>query len=166
MVEQGTENPRVGSSILSLGTIKISQGLQLTSCNPFFFSFFLKFLKIGFRLLKTSAPQQMGSLLGSSMKKIQIRHAPRLPSYLYKKGGVFYYRFRLSKKLSEFFGNSEIRVSFRTGFKKEAIAMAKKVHEHISAKLEAGDFADPGLSNEERLFRLREEAKKFVDDVG
>lgn len=43
------------------------------------------------------------------------------------------------------FGNSEIRVSFRTGFKKEAIAMAKKVHEHISAKLEAGDFADPGL---------------------
>ena len=107
----------------------------------------------------------MGSLLGSSMKKKQIRHAPRLPSYLYKKRGVFYYRFRLSKKLSEFFGNSEIRVSFRTGFKKEAIAMAKKVHEHISVKLEAEDFVDSSLSTEERLSKLREEAKRFVDDL-
>ncbi len=33
MVEQGTENPRVGSSILSPGTINF-KGLQ--QCNPFF----------------------------------------------------------------------------------------------------------------------------------
>ena len=33
-VEQGTENPRVGSSILSLGTINF-RGLRLISVSPF-----------------------------------------------------------------------------------------------------------------------------------
>ena len=38
-VEQGTENPRVGSSILSLGTMNlhiIKEGLVVTATNPFF----------------------------------------------------------------------------------------------------------------------------------
>ena len=38
LVEQGTENPRVGSSILSLGTTKRRKGLWLASRNPYFFA--------------------------------------------------------------------------------------------------------------------------------
>ena len=33
----GTENPRVGSSILSLGTTKNSKGLQTSTCKPLLF---------------------------------------------------------------------------------------------------------------------------------
>jgi hypothetical protein len=38
-VEQGTENPRVGSSILSLGTRnhQLDQGIRGSGFNPFFF---------------------------------------------------------------------------------------------------------------------------------
>lgn len=43
--------------------------------------------------------------------------------------------------------------------------MARKVHDHISEKMELGVFSDSSLSNEERLSLLREEAKKFVSDL-
>lgn len=99
------------------------------------------------------------------MKKIPVRHAPRLPSYLYKKRGVFYYRLRLSKETLDRFGEGEVRVSLRTGFKKEAISMAKQVHEHISKKIDMGSLANDNLSNQERLSQLRQAARNFVDDL-
>lgn len=55
-----------------------------------------------------------------------------LPSHLYMKRGVFYYRSRISKHFAGEKTRCEIRVSLRTGFLKQAQAMAKKIHEQLS----------------------------------
>ena len=49
LVEQGTENPRVGSSILSLGTTQNKKGLRLNGRNPYW--------------LKESLPAKLGGFL-------------------------------------------------------------------------------------------------------
>ena len=89
------------------------------------------------------------------MPKNYQRHAPKLPSYLYIKRGVFYYRYRISKFFSENLAHREIRVSLRTGFKREAIAMAKKIHPKVSEAIEALPYSDDGLSNDERIVQIR-----------
>ena len=99
------------------------------------------------------------------MPKNYQRHAPKLPSYLYIKRGVFYYRYRISNFFSENLAHREIRVSLRTGFKREAIAMAKKIHPKVSEAIEALPYSDDGLSNDERIVQIRQQVRNFVDEL-
>ena len=97
------------------------------------------------------------------MAKSPTRNAPKLPSYLYKKRGVFYYRFRISKFFSKKIGAGEIRVSLRTGFKREAIAMAKKIHPTVSLRLQTASSLEASQAN--LLPELRQQVRQLVDDL-
>lgn len=44
----------------------------------------------------------------------------RSPSYLYKKGNIFYFRYKFTAKEKEHFQHAEFRISLKTGFVHEA----------------------------------------------
>lgn len=64
-----------------------------------------------------------------------IAHPKRIqrsPSYLYKKGNIFYFRYKFTAKEKEHFQHAEFRISLKTGFVHEA----KKLARRLRSKLE------------------------------
>ncbi len=89
-----------------------------------------------------------------------------LPSHLYKKRGVFYYRLRLPKYCTGTSSQREVRVSLRTGFQTQALAMVKKIHDQVSSLLEQSSNAeDECLKNENLINQLRIATRNFVDEL-
>ena len=79
-----------------------------------------------------------------------------LPSHLYKKRGVFYYRLRLPKYCTGASSQREVRVSLRTGFQTQALAMVKKIHDQVSSLLEQRrDAEEEYLQNEYLINQIR-----------
>lgn len=78
--------------------------------------------------------------------------------HLYLRGNIYYFRYALPKKLKERMGQSEIRVSLRTGFLQEA----RKLSRHIWSRFTDEFMADKGRTIQEiRDFITREWEEKF-----
>lgn len=102
-------------------------------------------LRVNLKTPSCTAPQ----------KRIQ-----RSPSYLYKKGNIFYFRYKFTAKEKDRFQHSEFRISLQTGFVHEA----KKLARQLRSKLE-GFIMD----NQEHIDfielkkKLAQELKKLID---
>ncbi len=69
----------------------------------------------------------------------------RSPSYLYRKGNIFYFRYAFSAQERQSFQRAEIRISLRTGFlheaKKKARQLRAALEEFMGKNLEELNFA-------------------------
>ncbi len=77
-------------------------------------------------------------------KKAPVR-ARRSPSYLYRKGNIFYFRYAFSTQERQYFQRAEIRISLRTGFlhdaRKKARQLRASLEELMGKNLEELNFA-------------------------
>lgn len=84
----------------------------------------------------------------------------RSPSYLYKKGNIFYFRYKFTVKEKEHFQHAEFRISLKTGFVHEA----KKLARRLRAKLEGLIMDDQkNLNYNEIRKQITAELKKLMD---
>lgn len=92
----------------------------------------------------------------ASPKRIQ-----RAPSYLYKKGNIFYFRYKFSPKEKEHFQHAEFRISLQTGFVHEA----KKLARQLRSKLEGLLMQQPQepIDFIKLKKKLAQELKKLMD---
>jgi len=96
------------------------------------------------------------------------RHSPLPPAaaYLYLKGRIFYYRYRLPKWLVGESSQREIRVSLRTAYQAQASRLSAQLHVFLTALLE--DFAMPGKKldpNVSTVTMLRDMVQGYVKDI-
>lgn len=95
------------------------------------------------------------------------RHSPSLaPAYLYLKGRIFYYRYRLPKWLVGESSQREIRVSLRTAYQAQASRLSANIHAFLTAALEdlsmSAQNRDPKVCNAEMV---RDMIQKYVKDI-
>ena len=95
------------------------------------------------------------------------RHSPSLaPAYLYLKGRIFYYRYRLPKWLVGESSQREIRVSLRTAYQGQASRLSANIHAFLTAALEdlsmSAQNRDPNVCNAEIV---RDMIQKYVKDI-
>jgi hypothetical protein len=80
--------------------------------------------------------------------------AGRTATYLYRKGNIFYFRYAFTPHLKMHFGRSELRVSLRTGFVKEARQQARILYTALEALLM--DEKNPPSFEELRLHVIQQ----------
>jgi integrase len=61
--------------------------------------------------------------------------AGHVPSHLYRKGNIYYFRYALPKYLKEHLGGVEVRLSLRTAYVREAGVLAGKLRDAITVSL-------------------------------
>lgn len=84
-----------------------------------------------------------GSQMGSHMSRftaqtLSCHHTVRsgkVPSLLYLKQGIFYYRCRLPIDLVHRLDKSEVRISLRTGHRAQALRLARDLHTRFQRAL-------------------------------
>lgn len=75
-------------------------------------------------------------MANSSKSRENSNSHAHAPTYLYRKGNIYYFRYALPKHLKKSFGGVEIQLSLRTPYIREASMLAAKLHEAISALLQ------------------------------
>lgn len=84
----------------------------------------------------------------------------RSPSYLYKKGNIFYFRYKFTAKEKDRFQHSEFRISLQTGFVHEAKRLARRLRSKLEGFI---------MDNQEHIDfielkkKLAQELKKVMD---
>lgn len=68
-------------------------------------------------------------------KRISKTPRPRVPSYLYLKGNIYYFRYALPKTLQKVLGGVEIRCSLRTAYLRKAKFFADKLYNAMKEEL-------------------------------
>ena len=61
----------------------------------------------------------------------------KTPTFLYLKQGIFYYRYRFPEPLRQRMYHSEIRISLRTGYRAQALRIARILHVYLLKITEA-----------------------------
>lgn len=103
--------------------------------------------------------------MGSHMSRFTTRtpschhtiRSGKVPSFLYLKQGIFYYRCRLPIDLAHRLDKSEVRISLRTGHRARALKLARDLHTRFQRALKV----NPVSSFEE----LRELLQREVDAI-
>lgn len=91
----------------------------------------------------------------------------RLPSFLYLKGRIFYYRYKLPKRYATEDPSKEIRISLRTAYQSQAACMAAHLYALTVESLETwhmtstNDFEE----NRKRIEALREMVRQEVNVI-
>ena len=70
-------------------------------------------------------PQTLTSVQACGKTANSHSHAP---SYLYRKRNIYYFRYVLPKHMRKSLGGTEIRLSLRTAYIREAKRLANKLH--------------------------------------
>ena len=97
------------------------------------------------------------------MAQKQSQKPLSIPSYLYRKNGIFYYRFRLPKSLAQVLPKKEIRISLRTGSKREAQAMARRVYiRHMDLITES---QEKKLTPEEQFEFIKTKITNYINNL-
>ena len=103
----------------------------------------------------------MGSHMSRFTAQTPSRHhtvrSGKVPSFLYLKQGIFYYRCRLPIDLVHRLDKSEVRISLRTGHRAQALKLARDLHTRFQRALKV----NPVSSFEE----LRELLQREVDAI-
>ena len=86
----------------------------------------------------------------------------KVPSFLYLKQGIFYYRCRLPIDLVHRLDKSEVRISLRTGHRAQALKLARDLHTRFQRALKV----NPVSSFEELREILRREVDAILDESG
>ena len=93
--------------------------------------------------------------------------ASQLPSFLYLKGRIFYYRYKLPKRYAMGSPSKEIRISLRTAYQSQAARMAAHLYALTTESLETwymtstNDFEE----NRKRIEALREMVRQEVNAI-
>lgn len=61
---------------------------------------------------------------------------PHAPSYLYRKRNIYYFRYVIPKNMRKSLGGTEIRLSLRTAYVREAKPLADKLHDTLRTDLQ------------------------------
>lgn len=87
------------------------------------------------------------------------RQEMRSPSYLYLRGSLYYFRYAFSNVEKAMLGRSEIRISLRTGYRREAQSLASALHTEIQHLMRAShlDYMEIRRRMNEVLCRLLEQ---------
>jgi hypothetical protein len=90
---------------------------------------------------------------GRSRPKANSRTvAGHVPTHLYRKGNIYYFRFALPKHLKDRLGGVEVRLSLRTAYVRKANVLAGKLRDALMANLQGTPM--PTLSLTEIKSRL------------
>ncbi|MFT4300403.1 MAG: hypothetical protein QM579_01485 [Desulfovibrio sp.] len=91
------------------------------------------------------------------------RHPPaQPPTFLYLKGRIFYYRYKLPKRVVTGGPTKEIRISLRTAYQSKAARMAAYLHSLTIESLERWTMAEHS-DFDENMKRI-EEFRKFLQN--
>lgn len=73
----------------------------------------------------------------SPSQSAQLRETPlSSPSYLYRRGNLYYFRYALPEQYKRYFCRREIRISLRTGYRREAKHLAVRLFSELMGLLE------------------------------
>lgn len=61
---------------------------------------------------------------------------PHTPSYLYRKRNIYYFRYVIPQNMRESLGGTEIRLSLRTAYVREAKPLADRLHDLLCTDLQ------------------------------
>lgn len=104
------------------------------------------------------------------MRSLTAKHrqsSAQLPSFLYLKGRIFYYRYKLPKRYATGGPTKEVRISLRTAYQSQAARMAAHLHVLMTESLEtwhmtsSNDFEE----NQKRIEALREMFRQEVNAI-
>lgn len=103
----------------------------------------------------------------SSLTATYRQSPPLFPSFLYLKGRIFYYRYKLPKQYATGGPTKEIRISLRTAYQSQASRMAAHLHALILKSLENWPMAPNNdfEENQKRIEGLRKMIRQEVDAI-
>lgn len=114
-----------------------------------------------------------GSLAGSQGAEIMLGYTGNRQSpFLYLKGRIFYYRYKLPKRFVTGGSTKEIRISLRTAYQSQASRIAARLHSLTTESLERWTMAeysdfDENMKRIEALRKfLQNELDKILDAPG
>lgn len=58
------------------------------------------------------------------------------PSYLYRKGNIYYFRYVIPQRMRDSLGGTEIRLSLRTAYVREAKSLADRLYDALRIDLQ------------------------------
>ena len=95
------------------------------------------------------------------------RGALTLHSHLCERNNIFYYRYKLPEAHGPDLPRRELRISLRTGNKKEALRIVSKLHVYVTEYIERNPVSDHIPVEEQKLHvnALRDELRRIVDDI-
>ena len=87
-------------------------------------------------MAQTLCPSPCADSLQTPPARKFARAHTHVPSYLYRKGNIYYFRYALPKRLREALGGTEIRLSLRTAYMRQAKKLADKLYDAVLKGLE------------------------------
>jgi len=89
------------------------------------------------------------------------------PAFLYLKGRIFYYRYKLPKRITTGGSTKEIRISLRTAYQSQASRIAAHLHAVTAISLERWPMEEPNdfAENKKRLADLRKFLQTELNNI-
>ena len=102
----------------------------------------------------------MSSDIASPENLKPSRSNSRVPSHLYKRQGLYYFRVVIPDKLKQRFGRSELRISLRTAYRQIAKSLAQELYAHLNSLFRDDSMIDyPEIKR-----RMNQYLQKLLED--